>query len=77
MMLMWLHVDWKLEPIHSKYEIEIIMLSCMGTQNLCIVHIFHKLFKFDAGFAPNPVIVPHLHRHRQLWCVPLHRIPMC
>jgi hypothetical protein len=77
MMLMWLHADRKLEPIHSKYEIEIIMLPCMGTKICCIVHIFHALFKFDAHFAPDPVIVPHLHDHRQLRCVPLHLIPMC
>jgi hypothetical protein len=32
MMLMWLHADWKLEPIHSKYEIDIVMLPCMGTK---------------------------------------------
>jgi hypothetical protein len=32
MMLMWLHANWKIEPIHSKYEIEIVMLPCMGTK---------------------------------------------
>jgi hypothetical protein len=71
MMLIWLHANSKLEHIHSKYEIEIRYIVHAWAQK------FDALFNFDVDFASDPVIVPHLHRHRQLRCVPLHPILMC